>query len=1211
MPGPGGESLGRAHIRILPDTSGFTQKLRAIVEWAERQTLELTLDLDAKQAEAKIERLTRDRRLDVDVDADTTRANAAVRKLERQRANVTAIVNAKINDLDVQARLLALSNRKVDVEVEPKLDEGMLAARLEALSRNRDFELKPDLNLASVEAQLKTLEEDAVHLKAEVDTAAARAELQSMTARQRVVRMTANLDTADANARINALVRRHRVMDVQVDLDTAIANLKMRLLSRDRMASIRANIDGAAKAEAILKFLARDRTVNIKANPRNNALNASLRAFEAGTRLVSTSLRGMVSVAGVGFKAVGSSIGGAAGLMGKLSEGTAEAGSTIGRMVSRVSGQMAEMGSRVGESATQFGSMAAQAGGSAPMALAKMGGSLASVSVAAGAMAAMVGGLVLVLGSLVHALVAVGGALIGIVGLLGAAATAMAAAAVGAVALAAVPLAPIAAGLGLAVLQGDRFKKKLEELKGAVTKFVVPAAKSMFTAFDGAFKDIQSWLERNQDMFRRFFEAGSKFVQPMVQSLTDFADNLIPRVTQALDSPGMKAGIEGMKQGFSGLGTAFGNTAIELSQHGQRFGAVFKQISMDLNQLLPALARFMGQVSVAPAQLSKFTAGITGFFEKLGASMERALDSRGFEEFMSSIQRGLTDLGGAIGRWVEEAARHGADFGLAFESIIGFLDRTAEPIARIMAAGARQMPELMDSLAGAIEKLEGPLTRFMDAFTPVTATVIDELARVLGVLFDKLSEPAITSALQELATQFGDLLVSIIGSGLLESLLDLANSFMELANAVTPTLVSTLTMVADGLSKVNGALTLGSQLLTGDYTSAFGTIGGLWDSLKDKITGGTSEVAQQQTTVFSDLRSNVYDTLSGIQQQSLVAARQVAADHGQMSGDVLSSWSNIQQYTNQVNSGIGTASEASAARVAVAAAEADAAWTSHMQTMRDNTKTVFDSISSSGEVTRSQLELQAEQMAQKATESGNKAGKGVGDGLKKGETAAKGAYDGMSSSSKKTWDKIVNDAKTGSSNMNVTSVQAWNDLAKKIESTLTAATSRINSHSKDATKQLGAVPKDAGGKWPQYATKVQSAMSKAVSAVRNACSQMKSALNQVTSGTYTINVKVNTTKTVTEIKKAASAAKASAQAMARAPQMPPPGLYAAPPMFAAEDVYETGTFLSRAAGKRDDREVQKVERPVNNYSAIVNANTNADPNEIGREVTWQFRRMTR
>ncbi|MEU9603711.1 hypothetical protein [Streptomyces sp. NPDC048057] len=1179
---PGGTTVGSVNIRVVPDTSTFKRTVSRLVAWFNGRQLKLEVVADTTKFESELRALSRDRSIRVRVDADTTTA----------RAKVAA----------------ASKDRKMTIDA--VIEEDKLAVGVDDASLKRQIR--------------RALQTEEITLRAEVDSVRAELDLARLVS-DRTVQVQAELDDAKARIRLAALSgeNRHRRVFIEANLDAARARSELRVLEQGRQVDVSPALNDSrvAAVAARLAWLTHRREVVITTNIRNNGLYVAARAFNALWRVGGASLNvlagamqgviGVAAVLAVGVLKVGASATAAA------AEGTG----AFAAMAARVTGSLSGMA----DSAAGFASTMGQAFISAVSSLPQLLITLALVTVSLGAVTFAAGALIGVVSALAAALMSLVGAAVGVVGLLGAVATAMAAAGVAALALATVPLLPMVGALGVLLLETDRVKRKFTELKSVLRSEVLPAASGMHDAFSAAFDGIVKWMGRMGPQLKKFFDAGGTYVQPLVDSLTGFVDAVLPRVTNALRDSGMVAFADALRGAFIGLGRTFGDAVLLLASHGEQFGTVVREMGRGIDVVVMAVARFMVSVTSGASSLGKLADGIAGFFDELGSRMGEALSTTEFDTFMTHVQNGIRVLGEGVGRWVQEATRHGEAFGTAFEAVAQAFSDSAEPMARFMAAGARVLPTVLDGISAAMGTVMPPLQQFMTVWASASPAIMQAIADVVAQVLTNLSDASVVAGIQRMVEVFGQLAIELTKPAMIDALVSLGVNFANLAAAVGPALIDGLARFVDLLTPLAAGMSAASQFMTGDMPGAMGSLGSAWDWLKGKFTSDNEATAESTRTMYDSVRETTAATLLAIRQQALTTTQQVAQAHGQMQAGILTNWSSIGEYTNLINSGIGTSAQNAQARVDVAAAQAQVSWQTHMNTMGSSTATMFDTMSTGSASTADAVALQAERMAQMATQSAQKGKEGIKSNMEGAEAASKSAYDGMSASSRATWDKIVTDAKTGTSNMNVTSTQAWNDLAKKIETTLSTAKSRIDAHSKEATKALGAVPKDAGDKWPTYGTKVQAEATRAANAVRTAANTMKSALNSVTSQTYTINVRVATTKTVTEIKQVATQAKASATA--RSAPAPMTAFSAMAPRTAAafdaerfrdalpEEAtyasYRSGESLSAALDRMPDRRTPAADNRSAGPQVTVNANTNADPVVISREVAWQLKRITR
>lgn len=124
MAGPGGKEAGRVHIRVLPDTDGFRQRLKQYLEMLEKYTkLKVKLDLDTGGVNARLRELTHDRNVRVNVVADTGEAAARIAALTRERR---ARVRADADTAPAEAQVRVFTGRRWRLGINVHLARGGL-----------------------------------------------------------------------------------------------------------------------------------------------------------------------------------------------------------------------------------------------------------------------------------------------------------------------------------------------------------------------------------------------------------------------------------------------------------------------------------------------------------------------------------------------------------------------------------------------------------------------------------------------------------------------------------------------------------------------------------------------------------------------------------------------------------------------------------------------------------------------------------------------------------------------------------------------------------------------------------------------------------------------------------------------------------------------------------------------------------------------------
>ncbi|MGY6019598.1 hypothetical protein [Streptomyces spinosirectus] len=181
--------IAEGYVEVTADESNYDRAMDRLK--SKRNSVKIGVDLDDKDAVAKLDRLTRDRILKVKLNLDET-----------------ALDRLKLKD--------------VEVTVSPKMSDA---------AYNR------------VKTQLDRLTaERVVRIRADVDTRVGANEIRNLTQR-RTVRIGLDVDTRVAADSIANLTRR-RQMTIQANADTAAARARLDALTRDRTVHVRANFLG-------------------------------------------------------------------------------------------------------------------------------------------------------------------------------------------------------------------------------------------------------------------------------------------------------------------------------------------------------------------------------------------------------------------------------------------------------------------------------------------------------------------------------------------------------------------------------------------------------------------------------------------------------------------------------------------------------------------------------------------------------------------------------------------------------------------------------------------------------------------------------------------------------------------------------------------------------------------------------------------------------
>jgi phage-related protein len=176
----------------------------------------------------------------VEVTADESGYDAAIARLKAKKTNVK--VGVDLDDKDALAKLDNLVKKRT-VKITADMDTRTAADDLAALTRRRTVAVGADLDEASALTQLGQLSGDrTVRLFVHVDDAEAIARLDALT-RDRMVTVLADADTRTAADDL-ALLTRRRTVRIDADADTAAAAARLDILTRDRTVTVRASMLG-------------------------------------------------------------------------------------------------------------------------------------------------------------------------------------------------------------------------------------------------------------------------------------------------------------------------------------------------------------------------------------------------------------------------------------------------------------------------------------------------------------------------------------------------------------------------------------------------------------------------------------------------------------------------------------------------------------------------------------------------------------------------------------------------------------------------------------------------------------------------------------------------------------------------------------------------------------------------------------------------------
>ncbi|MFJ5924829.1 hypothetical protein ACIQF6_19725 [Kitasatospora sp. NPDC092948] len=364
------------------------------------------------------------------------------------------------------------------------------------------------------------------------------------------------------------MLEKYTKLSVKLDLDTAGVNARLRELTHDR--NVRVNVVAdTGEAAARIAALTRERRARVRADADTAPAEAQLRAFTGRKWRLGVNVhlaRGGLDRVKSGLASIGS--------------GAAEVARNFGRLftlsISQTASALEGIGSGISSAAQGTLGIAAGFAQSAAAAL--------PLLVAVMAIASWV----MVVAS-------------GLIGVL---------------ALAALPVLPI--GLAAIAAAGDmkNLGDQAQEAMQKASAALKPATAAMRSEFGGALKDIKGWFRQAKPEIKAFFDAGAQYVRPMVKSVTSFTDTLVPKLTAAMNSPGMKAFTDELPKSLVGIGASLGDFFLTLANGGDRLKALLPPLNSLLDVFLQGIAQLA--VALAPeaaASISWFAGTLREFFQ--------------------------------------------------------------------------------------------------------------------------------------------------------------------------------------------------------------------------------------------------------------------------------------------------------------------------------------------------------------------------------------------------------------------------------------------------------------------------------------------------------------------------------------------------------------------------------------------------------------------
>ncbi|MFF2619831.1 hypothetical protein [Kitasatospora sp. NPDC058046] len=357
------------------------------------------------------------------------------------------------------------------------------------------------------------------------------------------------------------MLEKYTKLSVKLDLDTGGVSARLRELTHDRQVRVNVVAD-TGEAAARIAALTRERRARISADADTAPAEARMRAFTGRRWRLGVN----VHLARGGFDRIKSGL-------RDIGSGAAEVARNFGRLftlsIEQTVSALQGIGSGISSAAQGALGMAAGFAQSLAAALPL----LVAVTAIASWVTVVASGLIAVL------------------------------------ALAALPVLPI--GLAAIAAAGD-----MKTLGDNAEEAMQKASALMRAEFGGALRDITGWFKQAEPVLKSFFDSGAQFVRPMVKSILDFTDVLFPKLTEAMNSAGMKAFTDALPAALVGIGASLGDFFLVLANGGDRLKSLLPPLNGLLDVFLQGIASLAVQFSPEiAASISWFAGSLQQFFQ--------------------------------------------------------------------------------------------------------------------------------------------------------------------------------------------------------------------------------------------------------------------------------------------------------------------------------------------------------------------------------------------------------------------------------------------------------------------------------------------------------------------------------------------------------------------------------------------------------------------
>ncbi|WP_406379044.1 hypothetical protein [Streptomyces sp. NBC_00197] len=751
------------------------------------------------------------------------------KSLKAQALKVSAALDTAKATVDWETYKALLENYRVQINADldtarASTDAAVLKQRIEAL-RAKISVVLDEKSAANVQARIDIMSRDyKFHLNAKLEDAAAKISIEQL-AKDRKVYFKAVLDTKKAMVQFAELDHK-RVAQIHVELsDSLKAQAELAALGRDRIVELKAEMKKSAKLEAELDFLTRDRTIHIKVKKSwKSKILAGL------TNEINTAGRQTGILSGI-FRNLG-------GVIAKVAQGiTGVAAIAIGKTTAAMGGA----GEGLAQLGQQMASAATEGMGSMVLAGAKSAAVLAVLATLAGVAVAVFAGLA-------AAILAVVAALLGMVLAVAMLAVVLVGAALGAVALAALPIAFIA-GAGLMLAKSKELNKEFNKLKQTFKDVVAKAARPMIKEFQKELPKLRKWLWSMEDDFQGAFKAASKHLEDFRIGIQNFVKNILPGLTKGMNSANFGKFTKAFSSALGDIGKSIGASFNILAQNGDKFAGVITEIGRGLGVVLPGLARFLSALATNAHATGKFADGVAAMFDELATTFERALGSAGWGKTVEGIANMFQKLGHAIGHGFEVAMKHGDDFKRAFESFGDFFDQLSGPLAEFTGSAAGQFADVMPSVTDGMIQITKSMQKFTESFAKFAPEVVTQISDAIAGLFDYLARPDVAKACQEITLAFLKFAREALGPKTLDAILNITDGVTQLLALIGPLLpyIIQLTssawafkLIADLIrqlvqwwNELSPAISDAKDAIVGWITEALPIVIAVWDAISN------------------------------------------------------------------------------------------------------------------------------------------------------------------------------------------------------------------------------------------------------------------------------------------------------------------------------------------------------------------------------------------